>query len=79
MSVSQVSLNSNSTFHQLRELLHDNTMDDLSVSNSLVSFRASQHSHAFDITGLELHSRDVFDHIAKTVSTQIWMRILYEP
>nr|CDS29931.1 Uveal autoantigen with coiled coil domains [Hymenolepis microstoma] len=66
MSVSQMSHN-NTTFHLLREHLNDNTMEDLSMNNSL-SFAISQRSHALDITGLEMHSRDIFDRVALAVA-----------
>uniref|UniRef100_A0A0R3TYD0 DUF5741 domain-containing protein n=1 Tax=Rodentolepis nana TaxID=102285 RepID=A0A0R3TYD0_RODNA len=66
MSVSQMSHN-NTTFHLLREHLNDNTMEDLSMNNSL-SLAISQRSHALDITGLEIHSRDIFDRVALAVA-----------
>uniref|UniRef100_A0A0R3TYW3 DUF5741 domain-containing protein n=1 Tax=Rodentolepis nana TaxID=102285 RepID=A0A0R3TYW3_RODNA len=66
LSVSQMSHN-NTTFHLLREHCNDNTMEDLSMANSL-SFTASQRSHALDITRLEIHSRDIFDRVAHAVA-----------
>ncbi|KAM3188364.1 hypothetical protein ACTXT7_000338 [Hymenolepis weldensis] len=66
LSVSQMSHN-NTTFHLLREHFNDNTMEDLSMTNSM-SFTASQRSHALDITGLEMHSQNIFDRVAHAVA-----------
>lgn len=74
MSLSQLSHN-NTTFHLLREHLNDNTMEDLSMTNSL-SFATSQRSHALDITGLEMHSRNIFDRVALAVS--VLLEYLYK-